>query len=180
MEQLWVTSAVCDADVKKALSLAYSLERTYTNRKIAVIASYKLSEHLHEALAVGFDMVFYLNENLNTACMKLDDFAKSYALHALRAFNKCVFVSPSMLAVQNCDDIFQTKGFNDKGLLLLENDEDASVFLFRPSMDHFKSILQGLNLRSKEEAGMIFKNLLTPNLSHAYLIFNDYLHDYRI
>ncbi len=152
--QLWITSAVCNADVKKALSLSYSLRRTYTNRRIAVVASYNLTDHLKRALAIGFDLVFYIEEFLNTACMKLDDFAKLYAIHVLRSFDKCVFVSPSILAVKNCDDIFVTEGVTDNGLLLIENDKDASVFLFKPSINYFKSIMLGLGCNMK--AGMTF------------------------
>lgn len=152
---MWVTSAVRNEDVKGALSLSYSLRRAYTNRKIVVIASSQLTAHFKEALAIGFDMVFYLEENLNTASMNLHDFAKLYALRALRSFDKCVFVSHSMLAVKNCDDIFSTKGFDDAtGVMLVENDENASVFLFKPSISHFESILLGLGIN--KEHGNVF------------------------
>lgn len=46
-----------------------------------------------------------------------------------------------MLALKNCDDIFSKE---TDGLVLLEGDEHASLFLFKPSMDHFLALTTGL------------------------------------
>jgi hypothetical protein len=85
--------------------------------------------------------VFYLEEDRNIAQLKLDDFAKLYSLLALRSFKNCVYVSPSMLAVQNCDDIFemQTDGF-----VLLDDDAHGDVFLFKPSFSYFHALETGI------------------------------------
>lgn len=93
------------------------------------------------ALNHGFDLVFYLTEDQNTAHLKLEDFAKLYSLLALKSFDNCAYVCPSMLALKNCDDIFSTE---TDGLTMVEGDEKASVFLFKPSVNHFVTITTGL------------------------------------
>ncbi len=93
------------------------------------------------ALYTGFDFVFLLDETLNTAGLKLEYFAKLYALVALQSFGNGAFVSPYMVALKNCDDIFQEK---TDGFTFLENDADATVFLFKPSLDNFKALTTGL------------------------------------
>ncbi len=73
--------------------------------------------------------------------MKPGDFAKLYSVMALRSFTKCAYLSPSMFAVKNCDDIFEVK---TDGLALLEDDPKADVFLFKPSFHHFKAMEEGM------------------------------------
>lgn len=96
---------------------------------------------ISNALNFGFDLVFYLTENRTTANLNLDDFAKLYSLLALRSYKNCAFVSPSMLALKNCDDIFSEQ---TDGLVIGENDPKAHVFLFKPSFYHFKALEAGL------------------------------------
>lgn len=50
-------------------------------------------------------------------------------------------MSPYMLALKNCDDIFKEK---TNEFTFLENDAEATVFLFKPSLDHFKALIAGL------------------------------------
>lgn len=97
------------------------------------------------ALNFGFDLVFYLEEDRNTAHLKPKDFAKLYSLLALRTFATCAYVSPSLLAVKNCDDIFMGK---TNALVLLKDDANADVFLFKPSLDHFKALAAGIHRSS--------------------------------
>ncbi|CAL8085227.1 unnamed protein product [Orchesella dallaii] len=133
--QVWVTSALTDQDVAAALTLCFSLRRTETSRKVAVITSRKLSTPLKDALHYGFDFIFYLEEDRNTAGLKIEDFAKLTTL-TLKPFDKCVFLSSNMLVMKNCDQIFDeynvTQGFvwTEKG--------DSSIFMVRPSMETFK------------------------------------------
>lgn len=107
---------------------------------MAYLNSYLI--YFRKALYQAFDFVFYLDEDLNTARLKSDDFAKLYSLLVLGSFKNCAYLSPCMLALKSCDDIFNepTPGFS-----FLKNDdetdnENVDVFLFKPSIDHFKAL----------------------------------------
>lgn len=113
-----------------------------------------------QALNYGFDFVFYLEEDQNSAGLKLGDFAKLYSLVALRSFKNCAFVSPSMLALKNCDDIFSNR---ISSFLLLEDGMDTSVFLFKPSIEHFEALTLGLKHSNKN--GMFY----WIDLTHLWL-----------
>ncbi len=80
------------------------------------------------------------------AQLKLDDFAKLYSLLALKSFDNCAYVSPYMLALKNCDDIFSKE---TKGLVMMGKDEMASVFLFKPSMDNYTTLAARLMTSGK-------------------------------
>lgn len=95
-----------------------------------------------KTLDYGFDFVFYLDEDRNTANLKPEEFAKLYSLTALRAFDNCAYLSPTMMALRNCDDIFAepTEGFR-----MLENATDTSVSLFKPSIKGFDALMTVLS-----------------------------------
>ncbi len=94
-----------------------------------------------EALYYVFDFVFYLQDALNVTKLNPEDYCKLYSIVALRSFEKCAYLSPSMVALKNCDDIFSTK---TESIVLLEEDGNAVVFLFKPSLDIFKSVTTSL------------------------------------
>lgn len=85
--------------------------------------------------------MFYLEDDMNTAQLKQDDFAKLYSLLALRSFTNCAYVAPSMLAVQNCDDIFEMQ---TDGVVLMADDAHGDVFLFKPSFSCFHALETGI------------------------------------
>ncbi len=71
------------------------------------------------------------------AHLKMEDLAKLHSFLALKSFDNCAYISPYMLALKNCDDIFSIKS---DGLIMAENDEKASTFLFKPSMDNYMTL----------------------------------------
>lgn len=81
-------------------------------------------------------------EDFNFAHLELEDFAKLYSFLALQSFDRCVYVSPSMIALNNCDDIFSIQ--TDTIALGSDKDKNASVFLFKPTADNFNTITTGL------------------------------------
>lgn len=102
---------------------------------------YQLILSISNALNFGFDLVFYLTENQVPANINLEDFSKLYSLLALRSYKNCVYVSPSMLALKNCDNIFSEQ---TDGLVTIKDDANAHIFLFKPSIYHFKALEAGL------------------------------------
>jgi len=97
--EAWVTYALSDKDVQGALTLSCSMMRVLTTKNLVVIASQKLSTSMKQALHLGFDFVFYLQEDLNTAGLEIEDFVKLWAL-TLASFSRVVFLSPKMLVFE--------------------------------------------------------------------------------
>ncbi len=101
----------------------------------------KFTFSCRQALAHGFDLVVFLEEELNSAHLELEYFAKVYAFFAFKAFNNCAFVYPGMLALKNCDEIFSEE---TETIAMGNIGKRASVFLFRPSTDNYNTITVGL------------------------------------
>ncbi|CAL8084949.1 unnamed protein product [Orchesella dallaii] len=142
---LWLTSAITDDDVAKALTLCFSLKRTLTSRKIAVVTSKEVSSPLRNALRHGFDFLFNLEEYEKPTRLRMEDYAKLYAL-TLKSFEKVVYLKPSMLAIKNLDEIFNVHG---ETIRTFEWAEGAvSLLLIRPSLETFMVLIKELETRN--------------------------------
>jgi len=159
--QAWVTCALCDEDVGKALTLCFSLKKTLSSRKVGVIVSSKVTAPMKEALHLGFDHLFYLDEDWNTAGLKSGEYAKVFTL-TLKAFDKCVFLEPTMLAMKNSDEVFENFGVGKDGetlqAFLWVEKGDYSVFGVRPDHTVFKTLMRGL--KTKNGTSKLKENLL--------------------
>jgi len=98
--QAWLTFALTDDSVPKALTLCFSLKRVMTTRKLAVLVSPKVSPALREALHLSFDHLFYHLDldDQNKAGLKDEEFAKLSAL-TLKSFEKIVVLEPSVMVI---------------------------------------------------------------------------------
>ncbi|CAL8143541.1 unnamed protein product [Orchesella dallaii] len=151
--QVWLTYAITDSDVPKALTLCFSMRRVYTSRKLAVLVSRNVSPSMREVLRSTFDFFFYLEEELNTAGLKEEEFVKLSAF-TLKCFGKLVFLEPSFLAVKNLDDIFDNNEVAS-GLLLMEvgqDEDELSIFMTRPCLHVFRILMD--SLKTKNGKGM--------------------------
>ncbi|CAL8085358.1 unnamed protein product [Orchesella dallaii] len=145
--QVWLTTALTDSDVMEALTLCLSLRRALTSHKVAVIVCLNISGVLRESLEYYFDFVFTLDEKRNTAGLEVKDFAKLFAL-TLQGFKKCVMLSPNMLVVRNCDELFDTgRKDSSQPLVWCSKGEIGSVLVIRPSLQVFKDLLKGIAKR---------------------------------
>ncbi|CAL8130907.1 unnamed protein product [Orchesella dallaii] len=147
--QVWLTYAITDSDVPKALTLCFSMRRVYTSRKLAVLVSRNVSHSMREVLHYVFDYLFYLEDERNTAGLKEEEFVKLSAF-TLKCFGKVVFLEPSMLAVKNLDDIFDNNEVTG-GLLLMEagqDEDELSMFMARPCLHVFRVLMDSLKTRN--------------------------------
>ncbi|CAL8085064.1 unnamed protein product, partial [Orchesella dallaii] len=164
-EQVWLTYALSDASVKDALTLSFSLRNVLTSRKIGVIISYKVSVSLREALEYGFDYVFYLDEERNTAGLKSEEFVKLFAL-TLKSFERCVMLSPKMLVMSNCDELFdngndeEEKENENSQPLIWSETGDMSILLLNPSLHLFKEVMKGIRYEGNGELQAYLKKWL--------------------
>ncbi|CAL8085106.1 unnamed protein product [Orchesella dallaii] len=141
-EQVWLTTALTEADVPNALTLCFSLRKVLTSRKLAVVVSPKVPKVLREALHYGFDFVFLLEEDRNTAKLQNEDFAKLFVL-TLKSFNNILVLSPKILVVKNCDELFD-KGKNEKfpiTFIMNENEETSCILQVTPSLSVFNRLM---------------------------------------
>ncbi|CAL8084881.1 unnamed protein product [Orchesella dallaii] len=141
--QVWLTSALTESDVPKALTLCFSLKRVLTGRKVGVITSRQLPNRLIESLRQGFEYMFFLEDGRNSAGLKEQDFIKLFPL-TLKPFEMCVFLSPTMLAVQNCDKIFDECCSQRFSGYLLTEATGMEVFVIKPSVKVFENLMNGL------------------------------------
>ncbi|CAL8085265.1 unnamed protein product, partial [Orchesella dallaii] len=139
---LWLTSATTNDDVVKALTLCFSLKRTLTSRKVAVVTSKEVSTPLRNALRHAFDFLFNLEEYEKPARVRMEDFVKLYAL-TLKSFEMVVYLKPSMLVIKNSDEIFNIHMETIKTLKWAEG-EAVSVLLIRPSLETFAVLIKDL------------------------------------
>ncbi|CAL8087651.1 unnamed protein product [Orchesella dallaii] len=160
--QLWVTTVLTDAEVPEALTLCFSLKEAMSNRKVGAIISSKVSPSLMALIDQCFDMVFPLLETWNTAELQTDQFAKLFTF-TLKSFKKCVYLAPSMLVMQNADEIFEE--YNDFTRFIFAKNKDSSVFMVKPSIPDFKEIM---DFASRKEHGKSFENLINSGKMEQY------------
>ncbi|CAL8087633.1 unnamed protein product [Orchesella dallaii] len=148
--QIWLTSALTDSDVSGALTLCFSLKKLLTTRKIGVIVSKKVGKNIKEFLRHTFDFFFDLDEERNPVELKEEDFVKVFTL-SLKPFEKCVFLAPTMMAIKNCDEIFDNYDSTLQGFLSVE-EKGMDIFVVQPSLQKFNSLMS--SLRPKNGKGV--------------------------
>ncbi|CAL8146742.1 unnamed protein product [Orchesella dallaii] len=152
--QLWLTSAINDDDVTKALTLCFSLRKTLTTRKIGVIVSKEVSPTFRKLLFHTFDTLLHLEEVDNSVGLRMEEFVKLYAL-TLKSFEKIVYLKPTLLAIKNSDEIFdKNKHDFDKNCDWTEC-ENVSVLLVKPSLETFGLLMKGLQTRNGNVSGQL-------------------------
>ncbi|CAL8084892.1 unnamed protein product [Orchesella dallaii] len=170
--QIWLTSALTDEDVPNALTLCCSLKRVFTSRKIAVIYSSKVSKNLKEALNYGFDFLFHLEEDWNTTGLKNEEFVKLFPL-TLKSFEKCAYLSPNMLVLKNCDELLDQDNENPQQFIWTEKG-DTSIFIARPSLQAFHTLMQGLQARNGHSVDHYLRSWITNQTTECRFIEEKY------
>ncbi|CAL8143514.1 unnamed protein product [Orchesella dallaii] len=149
--QVWLTYVLTDFDVPKALTLYFSMKRVFTSRKLVVLVSRNVSPSMKEVVRSVFDFLFVLEDELNTAGLKNEEFVKLSAF-TLKFFGKVVFLEPTMFAVKNSDDIFDnyevSSGFLTTEVGQGDIDDGLSIFVARPCLHVFRNLMNSLETRS--------------------------------
>ncbi|CAL8085188.1 unnamed protein product [Orchesella dallaii] len=140
--QIWVTYALSEEDVPKALTLCTSLRKVLTWRKVGVIVSQKLGSHpWRECLSEAFDFYFELEEHRNTKGLKENDFVKLFPL-TLKSFEKILVLAPNMLVIKQCDKLFdEEQEGNGNQEFVLTRENGMSIFLVKPSPKIFNVLM---------------------------------------
>ncbi|CAL8093037.1 unnamed protein product [Orchesella dallaii] len=160
--EAWVTAALDDHDVIKALVLAQSLRKLGTDKRLALITGPNLSDKNKAALKKVFDITFPIEQNFsNLNGFKSEDYAKIFAF-SLQFFDNCVYLTPSSLVLKNCDEIFENT-FVDLCIGVDGNDHpDTSVFLYKPQLCTYENLLDKAKAHAgKETFGKFLKKWMT-------------------
>ncbi|CAL8143535.1 unnamed protein product [Orchesella dallaii] len=128
--------------------------RVFTSRKLAVLVSRNVSNSMREVVRSAFDFFFYLEDELNTAGLKNEEFVKLSAF-TLKCFSKLVFLEPTMFAVKNSDDIFDNYDLSS-GLPTAvvgqpgtdDVDDDLSIFVAHPCLQVFRALMKSFQTRN--------------------------------
>jgi len=148
--EAFVTLTTNDGYSVGAMTLASSLKRAGTTRKLVCMVTKGVSEQMLSCLRNKFDEVVNVEEldSGDAANLKLLDrsdlgitFTK-IRCWTLTKYSKCVFLDADTLALQNIDDLFDREELSAAPDAGWPDCFNSGVFVFRPSMDTYSAILQ--------------------------------------
>ena len=150
MANAWVTLATNDGYAIGALVLAHSLRQSGTRARIHILYTEGVSQQLQEELRRTFDdssvvNVLDSNDSENLALIGRPDLGVTFTkLHCWRLvqYSKCVFLDADTLVLQNSDELFQRPEFSAAPDIGWPDFFNSGVFVFVPSLDTYRSILQ--------------------------------------
>lgn len=146
----WVTLATNDNYCVGALVLAASLRRVKTTRNLTILVTKGITTSLMDQLGQVFDDVVTVDpldsgDVANLSLMDRPELGVTMTkLHCwtLTQFTKCVFLDADTLVVNNSDDLFDREEFSAAPDAGWPDCFNSGVFVFRPSIETFKAILQ--------------------------------------
>jgi len=147
--EAWVTLATNDAYSIGALTLAASLRRVGTTRKLAVMVTGQVSQHVLAALKESFDEVVAVEalDSGDLASLQLMDrtelgitFTK-IRCWTLTQYSKAVFLDADTLVLQNCDELFDREEFSAAPDAGWPDCFNSGVFVFRPDLATYKDLV---------------------------------------
>jgi len=148
--EAWVTLATNDSYSVGALVLAASLRRVNTTRKLVILTTNNISSAILAALKAAFDEVVVV-EPLDSGdlphltLLERPDLGITFTkLHCwtLTKYTKCVFLDADTLVLQNSDDLFDREEFSAAPDAGWPDCFNSGVFVFRPNLNTFKSIVK--------------------------------------
>ena len=165
--EAWVTLATNDSYSVGALTLAHSLRRVQTNKKVVIMITEEVGDTMKKVLGEVFDQVIVVDplDSKDLAHLELLDrtelgitFTKantkkienisSYSRFfqiqcwTLTDYTKCVFLDADTLILQNSDELFEREEFSAAPDAGWPDCFNSGVFVFRPNLNTFKVIVK--------------------------------------
>jgi len=147
--EAWVTLATNDAYSMGALTLAASLKRVNTSRKLAIMVTSEVSSPVLTALQEAFDQVVVVEplDSKDLAHLTLLDrtelgitFTKINCWK-LTQFSKAVFLDADTLVLKNCDELFEREEFSASPDAGWPDCFNSGVFVFRPNLNTYNDLV---------------------------------------
>jgi len=147
--EAWVTLVTNDNYAVGALTLAASLKRVNTNKKLAIMITNTISEDILRT----FDEVF--DDVVSVEAMDSGDVANLVLLDrtelgitftkvrcwTLTQYTKCVFLDADTLVLQNCDELFDREELSAAPDAGWPDCFNSGVFVFRPNLNTYKDLV---------------------------------------
>jgi len=147
--EAWVTLATNDAYSMGALTLAASLKRVNTSRKLAIMVTSEVSSPVLAALEEAFDQVVVVEplDSKDLAHLTLLDrtelgitFTKINCWK-LTQFSKAVFLDADTLVLKNSDELFEREEFSAAPDAGWPDCFNSGVFVFRPNLNTYNELV---------------------------------------
>jgi len=154
--EAFVTLATNDGYALGALVVAQSLRKVGTQRRLVVLVSKTLSELLRRTLETSFDEVILVdeldsNDSENLRLLARPELGVTFTkinCWLLEQYSKCVFLDADIVVLQNIDDLFEREEFSAAPDAGWPDCFNSGVFVFRPSKETFKKLVQSASQQS--------------------------------
>lgn len=186
-DQAFVTLCTNDIYSQGALVLGKSLRNHETSRKLVVMITSQVSSRMRAILAQVFDEVLEVDildsaDLVRLSLLKRPELGVTFTkiqCWTLTQYTKCVYMDADTIALCNIDELFSRDEFSaapDSGWPDCFN---SGVFVFRPSLDTFRRLLQYAEDHGSFDGGdqgllnSFFNNWATADISkHLPFIYN--------
>jgi len=147
--EAWVTLCTNDSYSVGALTLAASLRRVNTTRKLVCMITAGVGDGMVRCLEQKFDCVIKVEEldSKDAANLKLLDRSElgitftKIRCWTLTQFSKCVFLDADVLVLTHCDELFDREELSAAPDAGWPDCFNSGVFVFKPSLDTYSKIL---------------------------------------
>lgn len=159
--EAWVTLVTNDNYAVGALTLAASLKRVQTTKKLAIMMTNSVSENIKKT----FDEVF--DDVISVEAMDSGDLANLTLLDrtelgitftkircwTLTHYTKCVFLDADTLVIQNCDELFNREELSAAPDAGWPDCFNSGVFVFRPNLNTYKELVNHSTVTGSFDGG---------------------------
>jgi len=159
--EAWVTLVTNDSYAVGALTLAASLKRVQTTKKLAIMTTNCVSENIMKTFNEVFDDV------ISVEAMDSGDLANLTLLDrtelgitftkircwTLTHYTKCVFLDADTLVIQNCDELFNREELSAAPDAGWPDCFNSGVFVFRPNLNTYKELVNHATVTGSFDGG---------------------------
>jgi len=147
--EAWVTLATNDDYAVGAITLAASLKRVKTSKKLVIMITNTVSENVKKSLHGVFDDVTAVEamesgDVANLALLDRTELGITFTkvrCWTLTKYTKCVFLDADTLVLSNCDELFDRQELSAAPDCGWPDCFNSGVFVFSPSMDTFNKLV---------------------------------------
>lgn len=147
--EAWITLATNDSYSVGALTLAASLRRVNTTRKLVVMVTHGVSQSIMDALNASFDEVVLVEaldsgDLANLSLLDRVDLGITFTkirCWTLTQYSKAVFLDSDTLVLQNSDELFEREEFSAAPDAGWPDCFNSGVFVFRPNLEIYNKLI---------------------------------------
>ncbi|XP_040292965.1 glycogenin-1-like isoform X2 [Bufo bufo] len=186
-DQAFVTLCTNDIYSQGALVLGKSLRNHETSRKLVVMITSQVSGRMRAILGKVFDEVLEVDildsaDLVRLSLLKRPELGVTFTkiqCWTLTQYTKCVYMDADTIALRNIDELFDREEFSASPDSGWPDCFNSGVFVFRPSLDTFRCLLQYAENHGSFDGGdqgllnSFFGNWATSDISkHLPFIYN--------